>query len=197
MKTMIIGLFFGKDGKLSGMLALAIVAAVALGCTCGKDFDLSNLGSNSSNTSRTASNNDPFGSTTGDTEDSEMPSDDLLKALVAETTADFSYAIGQDDFSKIYEKASMDFQSTYTQAQMEDVFKEFTKNKRVVAPILSKAVSMEPDFTSKPYIRNEKGLSILVTNGKYATKPVPTNFEYEYVKRSGDWKLLKLIVKLQ
>lgn len=193
MKRIINGLLFGKDAKLSGMIALSVVAVIALGCTCGKDFDLSNLGSNS-NSSRTASNDAPFGDTT---DDSGLPSDSALKALVNETTADFSEAISDSDFSKIYEKASMDFQSTYTQSQMEDVFKEFTKNKRVVAPILQKATSMEPDFSSKPYIRTEKGLSILVANGKYATKPVPTNFEYEYVKRNGDWKLLKLIVKLQ
>ena len=63
-------------------------------------------------------------------------------------------------------------------------------------PILSKATGMDPEFSPSPSLRTEKGLSILVANGKYDTKPVPMRFEYEYVKRGGQWKMLKLIVKL-
>jgi hypothetical protein len=35
-----------------------------------------------------------------------------------------------------------------------------------------------------------------MTKGKFATKPNPITFDYEYVKRDGRWKLLKLIVKM-
>lgn len=196
MKGIIINLLFGKDGKLSGIIALAAVAFIALGCACGDLAKLAENDSSPSNTSRTSSDDPPFGDDKK-TSDGSLPSDSQLKALVADTTAEFAKAISENNFDDLYEKASMDFKSTYTQSEMEDVFKEFIKNKRVVAPILAEAMNKEPQFSPAPYTRTEKGLNILVANGKYATKRVPTNFEYEYVFRDGEWQLLKLIVKLQ
>lgn len=189
MKSLIPKLIFGRDNRLSGLLALGIVALIALGCTCGKDLDLANLGKNANSTAANTSTDD------SDTDDG-VPSKDLLDALVAETTADFNYAITLNDFSKMYEKASSDFKGTYSEAEFKNTFKEFVQKKRVIAPILAKAVTMDPELSPEPYIRTEQGLDILVVNGKYATKPVPVTFEYEYVKRNGDWKLLKLIVRL-
>jgi hypothetical protein len=190
MKSLIPKLLFGTDNRLSGVLALGIVALIAIGCTCGgKDLDLANLGKNANSPAANSSTDD------SDTADG-VPSKDLLDALVAETTADFNYAINLNDFSKMYEKASSDFKNTYTEAEFQNTFKDFVAKKRVIAPILAKAVAMDPEFSPEPSIRTEQGLDILVVNGKYATKPVPVTFEYEYVKRGGDWKLLKLIVRL-
>lgn len=188
MKKIINNLIWGSDNRTNGLIAFVIVGFIALGCACPRNNDQSN------STSNTSSDN-PF-STSSDS-DGEMPGDALLKALVKETTADFAGAVSTGDFSRLYNKASKDFQSTYTLQQTQDVFKEFVNRKNVVSPILAKAIAMEPDFSPAPSIRSEKGLSILVVNGKYATKPVPTNFEYEYVKRDGTWKMLKLVVKLQ
>lgn len=188
MKKFVQHFLFGKNTTLNGLIALAIIATIALGCNCTKDLNLNGSSSNSSS-------DNPF-SNSSSSSDSEMPGDDLLKALVKETTADFAAAISTGDFSNLYEKASTDFQSTYTEEQTRETFKVFLDKKSTVLPILSKATSMDPEFSSNPYIRTEKGLSILVANGKYSTKPVPTNFEYEYVKRGGQWKMLKLVVKL-
>jgi len=187
MKNLISKLFLGKGNMLSGLIALAIVASIALGCNCGKGLDLGNLAKNANSAST--------GSSDSDTDDS-MPPKDLLDALVAETTADFNYAITLNDFSKMYAKASSDFQSTYTEAEFKEKFKDFVDKKRVITPILAKTVTMDPQYSPDPYIRTEKGLDVLVVNGKYATKPVPMTFEYEYVKRNDQWKLLKLVVKL-
>lgn len=180
-------LFWGSNNLTNGLIALAVIGSIALGCNCTKDFNLSNSGSSSNSSSDT-----PFSSSS----DSDMPDDRLLKALVKETTADFAAAISSDDFSTLYSKSSTDFQSTYTEEQTRDTFKEFVQRKSVVLPILSKATGMDPEFSPSPSLRTEKGLSILVANGKYDTKPVPMRFEYEYVKRGGQWKMLKLIVKL-
>lgn len=193
MRKFLKNLAFGSDARLSGLIALGIVAAIALGCTCGKGFNLEDLAKNSNSSSTSNSSKDsPF----GDDDSDGVPSDAVLQSMVRETTEDFTKAIDTNDFSEIYENASTDFQSTYTQEQMKDVFKTFVTQKRVVMPILNKAAGMSPTFSPTPSIRTENGLSILVINGKYATKPVPVNFEYEYVKRGGEWKMLKLIVKL-
>ena len=188
MKNFISNLIFGKDPRVSGLFALGIVALVALGCTCGKNLDFGNIGSSSNSSSSNTSSDSPFG---GDN-DSEIPNDRLLKAMVKETTADFALAISTEDFSKIYEKASTDFQRTYTEEQMKEAFKDFIDKKRLVLPILAKTVSMDPELSPAPSIRTESGLNILVVNGRYPTKPVPVRFEYQYVKRDGTWKLLIL-----
>lgn len=189
MTDLIRKLFYGNDSRLSGLIALGIVSLIALGCTCGKNFDLSNLGKSTNTTS-----ND---STITDTTDSDgLPPTELVDALVAETTADFNYAISASDFSRMYEKASPNFQATYTEDEFKNAFKEFLDKKRMITPILSKAVAMDPEYSPAPYIRTERGSDILVVNGKYSTKPVPVTFEYEYIKRDNEWKLLKLVVRL-
>jgi ABC-type transporter MlaC component len=179
-----------SHNQVNGIIAAAIVLAIALGCTCNKEFNLANEDKPAANSK---SSDNPFGKTTDD--DAE-PDNEQVAALVRETMSDFTDAIRTGDFSTLYEKASSDFQSTYTEDQTAAVFKEFVDKKSLVLPILAKTDSMQPIFDTPPSIRNEKGLDILVANGKYDTKPVPVRFEYEYVKRGGEWKMLKLIVKL-
>ncbi|MBK9164912.1 MAG: hypothetical protein IPM21_13600 [Acidobacteria bacterium] len=191
MKNLILNALSGRNTRSNGLIALAFISLIVLGCNCNRSFDLGNAANTSSgdtetNTSRTTS-----------TSDSNVPSDALIEAMVKETLADFNLAVTTDNWTGIYEKASTDFQSTFTEAQMKNTFKDFVKNRRAVTPIISEALRLDPEYTQAPYIRNEKGLDILVVDGKFPTKRVPTNFEFEYVKRSGDWKMLKLVVKLQ
>ena len=194
MKQIFNTLLFGKNQKLNGAMALTIVALIALGCNCNKNWEFNTSTSNSSSND-TVADGSPFGD---DEETSDgMPDERLLMALVKSTTADFAYAISTEDFAKMYEKASQDFKNTYTEEQMEEFFADFMKNKRQLLPILAKTVSSDPEFDGEPYIRTENGLSILVVNGKYATKPVPLTFNYEYVKRGGQWKMLVLKVFLK
>ena len=194
MKHPLLKLLNGKDTRLSGLIALGFVAAVALGCTCGKSFDLGNLGkeNNSNRTSSNSSSDSPF----SDKKSGEVPSESELQSMVKETTADFAQAIDTGDFSEIYSKASTDFQNTYTEDQMKDVFKPFLQKKSTVLPSLNRASSVDADFSPAPSIRTEQGLSILVLNGTFPTKPLNVKFEYEYVLRGGEWKMLKLVVKM-
>lgn len=191
MKKLVTTLFFGKDTRVSGLMAFAIVGAIALGCTCSKEFGTTepSNSSSSSNTSRSANS-----STDADTDG--VPSDSTLQSMVKETTSDFAQAIDTNDFSEIYEKASSDFKSTYTEDQMNDAFKEFVQKKRLLLPSLNKTDGTSAEFSPAPSIRQEKGLDILVLTGKFPTKPLNVKFEYEYVKRSGEWKLLKLVVNM-
>jgi hypothetical protein len=193
MKEILRSVLFGKNNFVSGAIAICVVASIVLGCNCGKGLDLGNV-SDSSNSGTTSSNTTSDDSTFSST--GEVPPLSTSEAMVHDLTSDFARAIDSNDFSDIYSEASTDFQNTYTEEEMQKVFKAFVDKKRQVVPILNKSGSMTPDFTPAPYIRTEKGLSILVLNGKFATKPVPMNFEYEFVNRGGEWKMLKLIVKL-
>jgi hypothetical protein len=187
-------LIYGKDNRLSGLLALGLVGAVALGCTCGKNFDLANAGKdNGPSNSSNPTSDSPF---SGKDSDGSIPSPSTLQAMVKETTSDFAQAVETGDFSEIYSKASTDFQNTYSEDQMKNVFKTFIDKKSQVLPSLSKAASTEAEFSPAPSIRTEQGLPILVLNGKFPTKPNQVRFEYEYVLRGGEWKMLKLVVKM-
>src|SRR6478672_453588 len=79
MKNRIYNLLFGRDSLVSGLFAIAVVGLIALGCTCGKNFDLANIAKNA-NVASTSDSNDT------DDEIAELPDDRLLKALVKETT---------------------------------------------------------------------------------------------------------------
>jgi hypothetical protein len=177
-----------NQNMVNGLVALAIVASIALGCNCGKNFE--DLAKDTSNSSSTKDN--PF----DDKDDSGIPGDDLLNALVKETTADFAYAISTNDFTKIHEKASKDFQSSISVEKMKSEFKIFVDRKSRYLPSLAKVSSTKAEYSTAPALRSEQGLDILMTKGKFDTKPNPITFDYEYVKRDGRWKLLKLIVKM-
>ena len=194
MKASIQNLLFGKDNKLSGAIALLVVAFIALGCGCGKDFDLAKMIENANSNAR--SSNSTTSSSDSTSSDGNMPSRELIDAMVGETTADFNLAITTNDFSDMYQKASPNFQATYTEQEFKNAFKDFVDKKRMTGPILSKAVGMDPQYSPEPFIRTQNGQEILVVNGKYATKPLPVTFEYEYINRDGDWKLIKLVIRI-
>lgn len=202
MKKTICDLMCGRDSRVSGLLALLLIGLVALGCTCGKGFDLANIrkqinDSSANANSNTANVDSPFPPADDDlTSDDEMPSASEIEALVKETTADFGDAVKTGDFSVIYDKASPDFQTQFTVAQLKEAFKTFISQKKIAAPLIEKASAIKPEFSPAPTVRNEKSLNILVAKGKFSTKPFVVKFEYEYVQRDGQWKLLKLVVNV-
>lgn len=186
MKNLINEIVFGKNTMLSGLIALAVIGSIALGCNCPKDFNLANTDTNTTTPSSTPT------SSTSDT----LPSNSAVETLVKDTTAQFANAVSSGDFSQLYNDASSDFQSTYTVDQVKTAFKSYSDKKSFVVPILKKVSAASATFSPSPSIRTEKGLSILVASGSFPTKPVKARFDYEYVYRGGKWKLLKLVINL-
>ena len=171
---------------VSGVIAMGIVMSIALGCNCGKNLDLANLAKNSNSAST---------SNTGSTSDA-IPSEAVVEGLVKDTMRKFRGAIDSKDFSELYNDASKDFQGTYSLKQVESAFNTYTNKKGVIVPILDKIDSTELEFDSPPSIRTEKGLNILIATGRFKTKPYNVGFDYEYVMRGGEWKLLKLVINI-
>lgn len=189
MKNLLNELFFGKNAKFSGLIAMAIIGSIVLGCNCNKNFDLANL-SNQSNSTSTPSN------TKTDTSSDSVPSDSVVEGLVKETISEFAGAIDSEDFSELHAKASTDFQSSYTVNEMKTAFKSYTDKKKIVLPILEKVEGMSAETKTPASIRTEKGLKILVAQGEFKTKPYKTRYDFEYVMRGGEWKLLKLVINI-
>lgn len=182
-------LIFGKNPVVSGVFALAVVASIALGCNCGKNF--ADLANQSGNDAVTNSN-----STADDSSSESAPAESVVERLVKDTTADFADAVDSGDFSDLYANASSDFRSTYTEDEIKNAFKSYTDKKKIVVPVLKKVGAADAEFSQAPAVRTEKGLKILMAKGKFPTKPYAVRYDYEYVMRDGNWRLLKLVINI-
>lgn len=179
-------ILFGRDNRINGAIAMFVLSLIALGCTCGKDFNLGNVSTNSSNSSS--------GNVFGDDDDSGDVDDALAKATIKSTTAKFANAISTEDFSSLYADTATEFRSKYSEDDLKSQFSDFIRQKRQLLPILATAVAMDPEFTDGPDTRSEGTETVLSVSGKYPTKPLPMTFKYEYVKRQSKWWLLRLEV---
>lgn len=127
----------------------------------------------------------------------EMPAESVTQSLVKTSLSDLADAVDKEDFKAFRDKASQDFQSSFTEAQLKSTFQSFIDKKDVIVPVLREASGKDAKFSSAPAIREEKGNYILVANGNTATADADVKFENEWVYRDNAWKLLKIKVNLQ
>ena len=128
---------------------------------------------------------------------SAPPTEAEAQALVKSTLSDFADAIDKGDFTTFKANASQEFQTQFTDDQLKSNFKAFTDNKEVILPILRDAAKKNAKFTPAPAVRDEKGYSLLSTNGTIDSEPQPVKVDNDYVYQGGKWKLLKVGVDLQ
>src|SRR5690606_981515 len=99
MKKLASSLFFGKDSRASGLIALAIVGAIALGCTCNKEFgDLGKSDSPDAPDRPTANRSTDEPVAKSDASEGEVPSDREAQEIARTTLLDFNEAIQKGDF---------------------------------------------------------------------------------------------------
>lgn len=198
MKKFALDLFFGRDNRVSGVIAFTIIGLIALGCTCNKDFNLgTNNASNSSSNSGTFANtsSSPSANTAStpktDVEDADastgkLPSDAQLQEMARETVLDFNDAIQSEDFTSFHSKISKPFQKQASPERFKQVFAEFLNNN-----IDFKEVSdLQAEFSPAPALGKESGYNVLSLNGSYATTPRRTKFELKYIPEGKEWKLI-------
>src|SRR5437868_14036543 len=93
MKKLINEILYGKNSMVSGLIALAVISAIGLGCFCNKDkFEgLSNTGSSSPTPN--AASPSPAATksyTKADASKNEVPSSDEMQDIVKKTLLDFN-----------------------------------------------------------------------------------------------------------
>lgn len=201
MKNLINKLLFGKD-KFSGVLALVIVSLIALGCTCGKDFDLANIGKDETNTARTAANSDDSNedatdasatpsktsSTKADASTGEVPSEEQLQDLVKTTLLEFNAAVMSEDFTDFHSNICKPWQKQTSPESLKSVFQGFIDKNIVIGSISS----LDAEFSPEPTVGREVGFKTLKLKGKYPTSPRVTKFELNYIPEGKEWKLSKI-----
>lgn len=198
MKKFASTLLFGRD-QITGLIALGIIGLFVLGCTCGKNLDLGNIGKND-NTSRASntSSDNPFGKSTdtdSDATDADMPSKSTVTSMVRDTTTSFATAVASEDFTDLYNDSADEFKESNSPAKMKEVFKAFIDQKVQLVPAIAKAITADPEFSPAPYIRTESGHKILVTTGSFSSSGAKVDFDYEYLNENGEWKLWKIEIK--
>lgn len=196
MKKFALDLFFGRDNRISGLIAFTIIGLIALGCTCNKDFNLgTNNASNSNSTTFANTSSSPTANTAStpktdvpdaDASTGKMPSEAQLQELARETVLDFNDAIQSEDFTAFHSKISKPFQKQASPERFKQVFAEFLNNN-----IDFKEVEdLTAEFSPAPALGKESGYNVLSLNGSYATSPRRTKFELKYIPEGKEWKLI-------
>lgn len=199
MKKIIGSLINGKNNKLNGLIALGVVLSIALGCNCGKTFDLDNTSSSSNSTSdnpfasNTSSSNtattDRPGETKPNASKGAMPTDGEIQYLVRETMLAFNDALQKADFNEFYNGISKQWKKQTTADSMKSSFQSFIDGKASFGEIRSMTADIENRAT-----RKQSGFNVLDVKGKYDTSPIDTTFDLSYIAEGSEWKLFKIQV---
>lgn len=192
MKNLINLILFGKNSMLSGLIALAVVMAIGLGCFCNKDKfnNLSNTTSTSSPTTSPSVAASPSPSaaktyTKTDASKNEVPGNDEMQDTVKKTLLDFNDALQSEDFTDFHRSISKYWQKQTNPDKMKGNFQGFIDGDADLSPIRS----MTAEFTRGPETTRSLGMKTLEVDGKYDTSPITTTFELKYIAEGKEWKL--------
>jgi hypothetical protein len=184
---------------VNGAFALFIVALIALGCTCNKEWNLSNSGSesdnrtisNTSNTDEKKEDTTKAPSKKADASKGEMPADDELQYMARTTLLDFNDAIQKGDFSGFHSRLSKQWQKQISAEKFKEEFQAFIDKGVDISDISSE----KADFSPAPNIEKMGSMKMLVMKGSYDISPAPTTFELKYVPDGKEWKLFGIDVR--
>ena len=191
MKNLISGMMYGKSNKANGLMALIVVSLIALGCTCGKGFeeltkkDSSGPSNSSSGTPTTGTPKREINYTKADASKKEIPSDAEMQDIVRTTMLDFNDAIKAADFTDFHSTVSKLWQRQTNPEKMKTSFQTFITGRTDISVISA----MDATFTSPAKIEKRIGMNMLDVKGEYATSPIRTTFELQYVPEGKEWKL--------
>ena len=194
MKKLVDEILFGKNSMVSGMLAVAIISAIGLGCFCNKD-KLSGLTNSGSPTTSPTLADSPSPSPTksytkADASKSEVPSNDEMQDIVKKTLLDFNDGLQKENFNDFYSTISERWQKETSPEKLKEGFQKFIDGNADLGPIRS----LNANFTKGPEANKSLGTKTLEVNGEYATSPSPTKFELKYIAEKKEWKLASIQV---
>jgi len=189
MKKLLNEILFGKSSIVGGLLALAVISAIGLGCFCNKD-KIESL-SNSGTPSSTPTPAPTKAYTKADASKNEVPSDEEMQEIVKTTMLDFNDAVMKEDFTDFHSKISDAWRAEVTPEKFKQGFKAFIERKVDMSGIKSE----KANFTSGPKINKTRKIPDLEVEGSYNISPAPVNFKLNYTAQGKDWKLAGIEVR--
>lgn len=195
MKKLINDIIFGKNSMASGMIALAVIAAIGLGCFCNKD-KIDSLTNTTTTTNSPTSNASPSPAATkeykkADASKNEVPSNDEMQDIVKKTLLDFNSSLQSEDFTSFYNTIAKFWQKQTSPEKMKTSFQGFIDGNADLSPIRP----LTAKFTKGPELTTSLGMKTLVAEGEYDTPSLPTTFELKYIVEKNEWKLVGINVK--
>lgn len=187
MKKLLKEIFFGKNSIAGGLIALAVISAIGLGCFCNEN-KLKSL-TNSETPAPTPAPTKSY--TKADASKNEVPSDEEMQEIVKTTMLDFNNAVMKEDFTDFHSKISDNWQKNVTPDKFKEGFKQFIDRKVDMGAIKSE----KANFTAGPKINKKGKLSELLVEGGYNISPSSVDFKLNYVAQGKDWKLSGIEVK--
>jgi hypothetical protein len=118
-----------------------------------------------------------------------VPPPRQLEALVKASLMSFNDANLTGDYRVFHARLSEPFRRQYTPAKLKDTFKEFNE-KNVDIDIVT---AMTPAWDQPPFVDKEGKLNL---KGFFPTEPTRVAFEMDFIPSNGDWKLIRINVKL-
>lgn len=125
----------------------------------------------------------------------KQPTDEDLQKIVKETLADFTEALEKDDFEGLRRKTSSAFQQKYNAEEIKASFGNFATKKELSIPLFREAEKTQAEFFQKSEMRKIGEHYVLEMKGKFPTDSPDLNFQFEYVREDGKWKLVKFNIK--
>jgi hypothetical protein len=119
----------------------------------------------------------------------KVPSERALETLVKTSLLSFNDANVTGNYTVLHAKLSKPFREQFPPARLKETFKEFS-DKRIDIDVVA---TYGPAYTATPAIDAE---GKLVVKGFFPTEPVRVNFELDFIPSDGDWKLIRIHVKV-
>lgn len=193
MKRLVNDIFFGRSPLFGAIVALAVLGAIALGCTCNeKDgFQWNSSSSNSESSTDDSTNDKPAQSAKADASKGEIPEEDELEEMVKETLLDFNQGLKDEDFSDFFDNIAEEWQKQTSPRQLKRQFQNFIDGNADISSIRN----MDMDLDRRPRIEDVSGYEMLVVKGSFKTRPRTTTFDVKYMAEGKDWKLSAISVE--
>jgi len=119
----------------------------------------------------------------------KVPSERALEVLVKTSLLSFNDANITGNYSVLHDKLSKPFRQEYPPEKLKEAFKEFSE-KNIDIELIA---ALKPTYEPLPSIDSE---GKLVVKGYFPTEPIRVNFNLAFIPSDGEWKLIRLNVKL-
>lgn len=119
----------------------------------------------------------------------KVPSDRPLEALVKSSLLTLNDANVTGNYSVLHAKLSKPFRQQFSPEKLKETFKEFGQGNADFDII----AAMKPAYDPAPVV---DGDGKLVVKGSFPTEPSRLLFELEFIPSDGEWKLIRIHVKL-
>ena len=119
----------------------------------------------------------------------KVPSERAVEVLVKTSLLSFNDANITGNYSVLHDKLSKPFRQEYPPEKLKEAFKEFNE-KNIDIELIA---ALKPTYEPLPSIDSEGKLMV---KGYFPTEPIRVNFNLAFIPSDGEWKLIRLNVKL-